>query len=68
MEEKSKLEEVWVRMEGLWRELGKEYIDILAEMKRVETVDLMIREDFISFLSVVLSVLLVLKRMADTLG
>lgn len=37
-------------------------------MKRVETVDLMIREDFISFLSVILSALLIFKRMADILG
>jgi hypothetical protein len=59
---------VWVRMEELWREMGKEYIGILAEMKRVEAVDMMIREDFISFLSVVLSVMLIFKRMADILG
>ncbi len=37
-------------------------------MKRIESIDLLIRQDFISFLSIVLSVLLVFKRMADILS
>jgi hypothetical protein len=67
LEERGRLQEVWGEMERLWRGMGREYIGILAEMKRIP-VDLLVRQDFISFLSIVLTVLLVFRRMADVLG